>query len=65
MWDWYVCRVQLSWPFPVLLLPDVITGAEEDDDSEIPGLRARVTGWPAFLRASMNEMDASLTRHFL
>jgi hypothetical protein len=39
-----MCRVQVSWPFPASLLPDAITGAEEDNDSKIPGQRARVQG---------------------
>jgi hypothetical protein len=41
--------------------PDVITGADSDDDSELFGLRARVKGWSAYWRAStsMNEVNAS------
>ncbi len=58
VWLPHVCRFQVSRSFPASLLPNVITGAEEGNDSGIPGLRASATGRPAFLRASMNEVNA-------
>ena len=55
--------VQVSVSFPASALANMIAGALEDDSKGWPGLKiqrnTRVTGWPAFWRASMNGVNAS------